>query len=115
VNRLILVGIAVVLIVTPLSFLPSILSTVNQGQNNNYLKQNGINGTAVIESASNTQTWINGNPLVKFTLNVTVHGKAPYEANCSQAIPQINLAQCQPGDKVYVLVDPKNPQNLMLS
>jgi len=84
-------------------------------QNTNYLQQNGLNGTAVIKSATQTNTWVNNNPQVDFTLKVTVPGKSPYEANCSQVIPQMDIPQYQPGAKVYVLVDPKNPQNLMLS
>ncbi len=114
-NRSSYVGIVIVLIVIAISgfFIWGMIIAPSMNAAN--LQQNGINGTAVILKTIPTQTWVNGNPEIDFTVMVTVPGKAPYQANYSQVVQQALIPQYQPGDKFYVLVDPKNPQNLEFS
>lgn len=102
----------VILIVIAIPILLVWTFVISPSLNDNYLDQNGINGTAEILSAKQTQTFVNNNPEIQFTLLVTVPGRDSYKTNYTTVVPYINLAQFQPGDKYYVLVDPKNPQNL---
>ncbi|MDD1774991.1 MAG: hypothetical protein LUQ24_05635 [Methanobacterium sp.] len=102
--------IIIIIVALPLFFIWTFF--ISPSMNDNYLDENGINGTAEILDAEQTQTYVNNNPEIKFTLLVSIPGREPYKANYTTVVPYINLAQVQPGAKYYVLVDPKNPQNL---
>lgn len=104
--------IIIVLIVVAIPVIAVWMFVISPSLNDGYLDQNGINGTAEILDAQQTQTFVNNNPEIKFTLMVTVPGKDPYKATYKTVVPFIDLAKFQPGDKYYVLVDPKNPQNV---
>lgn len=83
--------------------------------NENYLKENGINGTAEILEAQQTQTFVNNNPEIKMTLLVSVPGKEPYKATYKTVVAMVDLPNVQPGNRWYVLVDPKDPQNVIFA
>ena len=83
--------------------------------NENYLEENGINGTAEILSAHQTQTFVNNNPEIEMKLLVTVPGKEPYNVTYKTVVAMVDLSKVQPGEKWYVLVDPKDPQNVVFA
>ena len=78
------------------------------------LRATGKPGTAVITSAQQTGAFINENPQVQLALQVTVDG-ATYPAQTAAVVPMIQIPQIQPGATVAVLVDPADPNVLMLA
>jgi hypothetical protein len=78
------------------------------------LRATGKPGTAVVTSATQTGTFINENPQVQLGLQVTVDGNT-YPAQTNAIIPMIQIPQVQPGATVAVLVDPADPNILMLA
>jgi hypothetical protein len=111
-GRTVLLSVIIILAVVGVVAFASWNWMISPSLNDNYLDQNGINGTAEILDAKQTQTYVNNNPEIKFKLLVTIPGKDPYQANYTTVVAYIDLAKVQPGNKWYVLVDPKNPQNL---
>ncbi len=85
---------------------------IGPSMNDDYLQQNGINGTAEILSAHQTQTFVNNNPEVEMELLVTVPGKEPYNVTYKTVVAMVDLPKVQPGNKWYVMVDPKDPNNV---
>jgi hypothetical protein len=57
---------------------------------------------------------VNENPQVQLGLQVTVDG-ATYPAQTTAIVPMIQIPQVQPGATVAVLVDPQDPNVLMLA
>ena len=104
------IGITILLLA--LFFGLAIWTGISSSVNKANLETNGINGTAVIESATNTNQVTGNSAELKFNLMVTVPGKAPYQANYTHYVLNYDMSHYQPGDEVYVLVDPNNPQNL---
>ncbi len=78
------------------------------------LRTTGKPGTAVVTSAQQTGAYINENPQVRLGLQVTVDGNT-YPAQTDAIIPMIQIPQVQPGATVAVLVDPADPNVLMLA
>ena len=67
------------------------------------LLETGLLGRAIITNVRPTGTTLEvGNGLVQrvcvFTVEVSLDGKAPYTATCKQRIPEIHIAQIQPGN-----------------
>ncbi|MCE5214924.1 MAG: zinc ribbon domain-containing protein [Methanobacterium sp.] len=110
---IILIIIIIVAVGVPLYFVWSFV--IGPSMNENYLEQNGINGTAEILDAQQTQTFVNNNPEIKMTLLVSVPGKEPYKVTYKTVVPMVDLSKVQPGNKWYVLVDPKDPQNVIFA
>ena len=88
---------------------------IGPSMNENYLESNGINGTAEILDAHQTQTFVNNNPEIEMKLLVTVPGKDPYNVTHKTVVAMVDLPKVQTGKKWYVLVDPKDPQNIILA
>ena len=107
-NKIVLIIILIPIVAIGLGIWTWYSSSVNEAN----LETNGINGTAVIESATNTGYVTGYSAELKFNLMVTVPGKAPYQANYTHYVLNYDMSHYQPGDEVYVLVDPNNPQNL---
>lgn len=103
----------IIMVAVPLFFVWNIL--IAPSMNEDYLQQNGINGTAEILEAEQTQTFVNNNPEIKMTLLVTLPGKEPYKATYKTVVAMVDLPKVQPGNKWYVLVDPKDPQNVIFA
>src|SRR5260370_26326633 len=66
------------------------------------LLQTGLPGRGIITDVKLTGTTLQtGNGLVQrtcvFTMEVSLDGKDPYTATCKQRIPEIEIAQIQPG------------------
>lgn len=110
---IIIIIILIIGIGVPLYFMWSIM--IGPSLNENYLEENGINGTAEILEAHQTQSYVNNNPEIKMTLLVSVPGKEPYKANYTTVVAMVDLPNIQPGNRWYVLVDPKDPQNVVFA
>ncbi|HWA67109.1 MAG TPA: hypothetical protein VG899_12175 [Mycobacteriales bacterium] len=78
------------------------------------LRATGKPGTAVITTINQTGAFINDNPQVHLALTVTVDGNT-YPAETDAVVPLVQIPQIQPGATVSVLVDPNNPNVLMLA
>jgi hypothetical protein len=110
---ILLIIILIIGIGVPLYFVWSLV--IGPSMNDDYLEQNGINGTAEILEAQQTQTFVNNNPEIKMTLLVTVPGKEPYKVTYKTVVAMVDLPKVQPGNRWYVLVDPKDPQNVIFA
>ena len=88
-----------------------LLSKITGGADKKLL-QTGLPGRGIITDVKLTGTTIQtGNGLVQrtciFTMEVSLDGKDPYTATCKQRIPEIQIAQIQPGaSTVAVRADP---------
>jgi hypothetical protein len=84
------------------------------------LLETGVLGRGVILGVRPSGTTLqSGNGLVErkceFQVQVTLDGQAPYEATCTQRIPEVYLPQFQPGASVVaVRVDPQDPSRIVL-
>ena len=74
----------------------------------------GTPGKATIKGMTDTGTLINFNPQIILDLEIAVEGKDPYAAQLSTAVPQMYLAQLQPGKTVGVRTDPSDPASIAL-
>jgi len=78
------------------------------------LLSTGTPGTATIKKLTDTGTLVNFNPQVILDLDVAIEGKAPYGAQLTTAVPQMQVALVQPGAKVGVKVDPSDPSSIAI-
>ncbi len=84
------------------------------------LLETGLLGRGIITDVQLTGTTIQtGNGLVQrkcvFTMEVSLDGKEPYTAKCTQRIPEIQLPQIQPGGTtVAVRANPDNPEQVVI-
>ena len=74
----------------------------------------GTPGKATIKGFTDTGTLVNFNPQVVLDLSVEVEGKGAYDAALTTSVPQIYLAQLQPGAKIGVRVDPSDPSSIAI-
>ena len=74
----------------------------------------GTPGRATIKGMTDTGTLINFNPQIVLDLEIAVEGKDPYAAQLSTAVPQMYLAQLQPGKTIGVRTDPSDPAAIAL-
>jgi hypothetical protein len=78
------------------------------------LRRVGVAGTAHVLSATGAGTDPAGEPLVEVSLTVELNGRAPYEVRQRTAVPRRRLGGLRAGRAVPVLVDPDDPQRLVL-
>jgi hypothetical protein len=84
------------------------------------LLQTGLLGRGIITELKLTGTTIqSGNGLVQrkclFTVEVSLDGRAPYMASCTQRIPEIQIPQIQPGNTtVAVRANPTDVTQIVL-
>jgi len=78
------------------------------------LLTSGTQGRATIKNFADTGTLVNFNPQVVLDLEVTCPGQDPYAAKLTTAVPQVYLAQLQPGASIGVRVDPSDPTAIAL-
>jgi hypothetical protein len=84
------------------------------------LLQNGLLGRGIITELKLTGTTIQtGNGLVQrkcvFTVEVSLDGRDPYMASCTQRLPEIQIPQIQPGfTTVAVRADPNDLTQILL-
>ena len=75
---------------------------------------NGVDATATITAARQTGTQVNFNPVVELDLLVMMPSGIPMPVTRQEAVPQLNLARCQPGANLKVKVEPSNPNGLWI-
>ncbi|MBX3046311.1 MAG: DUF3592 domain-containing protein [Anaerolineales bacterium] len=73
---------------------------------NKRLRQNGKPATAKVVSLASTGTRINGQPVVRFMLEVQPSDRSAFHAETEQLVDQVNLPRLQPGHEVQVRYDP---------
>jgi len=78
------------------------------------LLQTGAPGTATVKALQDTGTLVNFSPQVILDLEVAVEGGDPYPVQLSTSIPQMMLAQVQPGKTLGVRVDQGDPSSLAI-
>jgi hypothetical protein len=83
-------------------------------QKQQQLLTSGTPGRATIKGFTDTGTLVNFNPQVVLDLEVNVEGKDAYGAQLATAVPQIYLAQLQPGATIGVRVDPSDPSSIAI-
>lgn len=78
------------------------------------LKVQGIPGTARIVSLRQTGMYLNEQPQVELTLEVTSSMQGPYQVVVKEWVPLIMLGRLTSGVPLPVKVDPANPNNLVI-
>ena len=85
------------------------------GERNALLAQ-GDPGSARVLSLAGTGTLVNNAPQVVLNLEVQPsHGGAPFHAQCTSLVSQLQIPQVQPGCVVPVRFDANNPQRIALA
>ena len=74
----------------------------------------GADATATIIAVRQGNGMVNYQPIIEVDLTVLPEGLPPYPVTVKQVIPQIQLAQAQPGASVHVKVDPNNPASVWI-
>lgn len=74
----------------------------------------GADATATIVAVRQGNGMVNLQPIIEVDLTVLPDGLPPYPVTVKQVIPQIHLAQAQPGASVHVKVDPNNPASVWI-
>ncbi len=72
------------------------------------LQQTGARGMATLTAVRQTGTRINDQPLLELTMTVQLPGMEPYTAIHREVVPEIRLAQVQPGAGLQVAVDARD-------
>lgn len=75
----------------------------------------GIAGRANIRSMRDVGVVVNEMPLIEMDLQVEIPDRDPYEVTHRQVIPHSSLGALQLGASVPVLVDPQDPDSLVLT
>jgi hypothetical protein len=74
----------------------------------------GVDATATIVAIRQSGGMVNFQPMIEVDLTVLPDGLPPYPVTVKQVIPQVQLAQAQPGAGVHVKVDPNNPASVWI-
>jgi hypothetical protein len=74
----------------------------------------GVDATATIVAIRQSGGMLNFQPMIEVDLTVLPDGLPPYPVTVKQVIPQVQLAQAQPGSGVHVKVDPNNPASVWI-
>ncbi len=80
----------------------------------NRLGNTGVRGRADILEMTQTGSYINNQPRVKFRLRIEAPGILPYEADGTVTVPLIALGSLQPGRPLTVVLDPADPQKFVI-
>ena len=75
----------------------------------------GITGRATIRSMRDVGVVVNEMPLIEMDLQVEIPYRDPYEVTHRQVIPHSSLGALQLGETVPVLVDPQDPDSLVVT
>jgi len=78
------------------------------------LRRVGRAGVARVLQATETGTDPVGDPVVEVQLAVVVDGAEPYEVRQRTAVPRARLERLRAGRSLPVLVDPRDPQRLVV-
>jgi hypothetical protein len=75
----------------------------------------GVDATATIVAVRQGNAMVNYQPMIEVDLTVLPEGGLPpYPVTVKQVIPQVQLAQAQPGASLHVKVDPNNPASVWI-
>ena len=74
----------------------------------------GLPGTATVVGIGDTRVTVNNDPVVSFTLDVQVGDGIPYRVETRQLMSRLAVGSFQPGTKLPVLVDPDDPQQVVI-
>ncbi len=72
-------------------------------------------GTAKVLSASETGTYINNMPKIKFTLEVSTDTHGVYQVEHREVVSVMNAASYAPGSVHEIRVNPGNPRKIMFA
>ncbi|GGM70377.1 hypothetical protein ACFFX1_07205 [Dactylosporangium sucinum] len=78
------------------------------------LVRTGVPGAATIIGLADTGTRVNLEPLVRISLLVEVAGRPPYPVTREVLLPLHASAQAGVGQRVSVLVDPRQPDHILV-
>jgi hypothetical protein len=78
------------------------------------LRATGIPGQAQIVGLAQTSMMVNYQPVVELQLQVATGTFPPYVVTRREIVPQIMLGRLTSGQPLPVMVDPANPQNLVI-
>jgi hypothetical protein len=78
------------------------------------LRVQGVPGTARILAMAQTGMYLNEQPQVELTLEVTSSVQGPYQVVVKEWVPLIMLGRLSSGAPLPVKVDPMNPNNLVI-
>ncbi|MHA7633808.1 SHOCT domain-containing protein [Corallococcus sp. M7] len=78
--------------------------------------KNGTAGEATVLEVRDTAVRINKSPVLQLLLEVHIPGRAPYQARASKRLPPYSSpATWWPGLRVQVMVDPMQPQRVVIT
>jgi len=83
-------------------------------QERSRLRRVGVAGTARVLKATEAGTSPVGDPVVDVELAVEVDGRAPYEVRQRTAVPRRRFDRLRAGGALPVLVDPDDPERLVV-
>lgn len=79
------------------------------------LMSTGADAQATILGLQQTGTFVNNNPQVVLTLEVTPPGQPSFQAQASTIIPLVAVPQVQPGNVINVKYDPTDHSKVMVN
>ncbi len=82
---------------------------------NKDLLTTGVGGMATIVNLWDTGTTVNDNPMIGMLLEIQPASGTPYQAKTSLLISRLQIPQYQPGRKLAVRIDPRNPQRVAIA
>jgi hypothetical protein len=74
----------------------------------------GMDATATVAAIRQGTGMVNYQPIMEIDLTVMPEGLPPYPVTVKQVVPQMQLAQLQPGANLNVKVDPNDPAAVWL-
>jgi hypothetical protein len=60
-------------------------------------------------------TTINDQPYVRLKLEIHDAGRKPYIITTDSIVPRLSVPSFQPGYKIPILIDPENPENVLIN
>jgi hypothetical protein len=79
------------------------------------LRQTGVPGTARIVSVAETGLTVNDAPQVDMVLEVAIAGRPPYQVRHRELVPRLALGRLTDGRPLQVMVDPMQPEQLVVN
>ncbi len=118
INSLLLTSLlpTVLIIVVTLAIIAVVFRKVGaMSSPNRDLLATGETAQATVVSLWETGTSVNDRPLIGMLLQVQPANGQPYEVKTTQLISMLQIPQFQPGHKLVVKVDPRNPQRVAIA
>lgn len=79
------------------------------------LMATGADAQATVLGLQQTGTYVNMNPQVIITLQVSPPGQTPFQAQTSTILPMVAVPQVQPGAVINVKYDPTDHSKVMVN